>query len=112
MSRTAAAGNRLVSTDDLKGARVFGADGSDIASIHHLMVDREVGQVVYAVIEFHSAAQYPVPWRALRYNSERSGYDSKITPDTLRGAPSYSDASFGNREWERSVFRHYGARPY
>ena len=82
-----------------------------------MMVDRETGHVVYAVISFGGffglgESHYPVPWRALRYSNEREGYTTNINEETVRDAPSFSDDSYGNREWERSVFRHYGARPY
>ncbi len=109
--------NRLLSTEDLRGTNVFGAAGDRIGAIDHLMLDRETGQVVYAVISFGGflglgEGHYPVPWRALRYNSDQEGYLTNINEAMIRDAPAFSDDSYGNREWERSVFRHYGARPY
>ena len=109
--------NRLLSTEDLQGTDVFGAAGDKIGSIDHLMVDRETGQVVYAVISFGGflglgESHYPVPWRALRYSDQQEGYLTNINEGMVRDAPAFSDDSYGNREWERSLFRHYGARPY
>ncbi len=109
--------NRLLSSEELRGTNVYGAAGDRIGAIDHLMLDRETGQVVYAVISFGGLlglgeGRYPVPWRALRYSSDQAGYLTNINEAMLRDAPSFSDDSYGNREWERSVFRHYGARPY
>ena len=119
VTTTAAAStnNRLLSTEDLQGTSVFGAAREKIGSIDHMMVDRETGQVVYAVITFGGIlgmgeSHYPVPWRALRYSDEHEGYLTNINEEQVRDAPAFSDDSYGNREWERSVFRHYGARPY
>lgn len=116
-TQTARAHNRLTSADDLRGISVYGVTGDKIGSIDQLMVDRETGQIVYAVISFGGFIgigedHYPVPWRAMRYSHEHEGYLTKINEDTVRDAPRFRDNSFGNREWERSVFRHYGARPY
>ena len=109
-------GNKLLSTEDLEGTRVLGAKGEEIGTIDHLMVDRETGQVVYAVISFggflglgHS--HYPVPWRALRYDYEQEGYSTDINEATVRDAPAFSDDSYGDQDLERRVFKHYGVPP-
>lgn len=115
-SSSADGNNRLLSSDDLHGTDIFGATGDRIGEIDRLMVDRETGQVVYAVVRFSGfsdvAPGYPVPWRALRYSGERGGYVTKIDERTVRSAPALRDGTFGDRDWERSIFRHYGARPY
>ena len=54
---------------------------------------------------------YPLPWQALKYDTNLGGYVTGITQDQLRGAPKYADESSWN--WSdpataRSVNAYYG----
>lgn len=107
----------LISSEDVRGTAVYGADGSHIGSVDHLMIDKVSGHVNYAVISFggflglgHS--HYPVPWRALTYSNELGGYRTNVTESQLRDAPEFSDDSWQSRDWEQRVHTHYNIRPY
>lgn len=109
--------NRLLSSDDVRGAEIFDVSASRIGTIDHLMIDRETGQTVYAIVRFsvqnRREGACPVPWRALRYSHAHDGFLTKIDEAALKAAPRLEGGtSFGDRDWELRVFRHYGVKPY
>jgi PRC-barrel domain len=66
---TAHPDHRCISSEDIHGTTVYGADGSNLGEIDHLIIDRLSGRVAYAVMSFggfmglgHS--HYPIPWGA------------------------------------------------
>lgn len=63
---TAHSNHRCVSSNDVQGTEVYGADGNHIGEVYHLVIDKLSGRVAYAVISFggfmglgHS--HYPIP---------------------------------------------------
>ena len=78
---------------------------------------KKSGQVAYAVMSFggflglgHS--HYPIPWSALKYDTNLGGYRTGITEAQLRDAPEFSDDSWEDRDWETRTHQHYGAPTY
>jgi hypothetical protein len=81
-----------------------------------VMIDKISGKVSYAVLSFGGLLgigddHYPLPWQALKYDTNLGGYVTGITQDQLRGAPKYADESSWN--WSdpattRSVNAYYG----
>jgi len=107
----------LISSEDVEGTKVCDPSGNRIGEIDHLMIDRDSGNVRYAIMSFggflglgHS--HYPVPWNALKYDTNVGGYVSNITEQQLKDAPEFSDDSWTNREWETDWHEHFGAKPY
>ena len=114
---TAHPNHQLISSEDVEGTEVYSVGGQNIAEIDHLMIDKISGRVTYAVISFggflglgHS--HYPVPWAALKYNSNLGGYITGITEEQLKDAPAFSDDAWTDRSWEAQVHKHYNAPPY
>jgi len=106
----------LVSSSDVNGTGVYGADGSQIGHIDHLMIDKKSGHVAYAVMGFGGFLgmgedHHPVPWNALRYDTSREGYVTDINAEKLKGAPERPDGWQHDRAWEQRTFDHYGV-PY
>ena len=67
-----------------------------IGHIDHLMIDKQSGHVAYAVMNFGGflgmgEEAHPVPWNALRYDTDRGGYVTGDHKEQLEGAPSRSD---------------------
>jgi len=63
-----------------------------IGAIHSLMIDKESGQVAYAVLTFGGllglgARAYPLPWAMLTYDSEQRGYCIELRRDEIEQAP-------------------------
>ena len=106
----------LIGSDKVEGTSVYGADRNKIGSIERVMIDKVSGKVSYAVLSFGGLLgigddHYPLPWQALKYDTNLAGYVTGITQDQLRGAPKYADESSWN--WSdaattRSVNAYYG----
>jgi hypothetical protein len=59
------------------------------------MVDKESGQVEYAMLQFGgflgTGSDYcPVPWATLEYDEKQRGYVIDVDKDFLQNAPRYS----------------------
>jgi PRC-barrel domain len=114
---TAHPDHRCISSEDVHGTTVYGADGRNIGEIDHLIIDKLSGRVAYAVMSFggfmglgHS--HYPIPWGALTYDKSLGGFRTTITEQQLKDAPEFSDDSWQDRDWEVRTHRHYGAPEY
>jgi hypothetical protein len=93
MSTEGRAGN-LVASDKESGKAVYGAENKKIGSIEKVMVDKNSGEIAYAVLSFGGFLgigkdHYPVPWKVLRYDSNLDGYCSDISENRLKGAPKH-----------------------
>jgi sporulation protein YlmC with PRC-barrel domain len=107
----------LVSSEDVQGTDVFSPDGTKVGEIDHLMLEKRAGRVTYAVMSFGGFlglgnSHFPLPWAALRYNTELGGYQTNVTEAQLQNAPQFADGSWSNRQWETQVHNHYGVQPY
>lgn len=110
----------LILSERVEGTNVYSsANRDEIGELHHLMIDKVSGRVAYAVMSFGGflglgESYYPVPWSALKYDTELDGYVTGITASQLENAPSLDDGeetSWRDREWESRVHNHYGS-PY
>src|SRR5262245_30959853 len=108
---------RLISSEDVQGTDVYGIGEEVIGEIDHLLIDKLSGRVSYAVMSFggflglgHS--HYPIPWAALKYDTNLRGYRTGITEAQLKDAPDFSDDSWEDRDWETRTHQHYGAPTY
>ncbi len=86
--------SNLISSDKEAGKAIYGAEDKKIGSIESVMVDKDSGEIAYAVLSFGGFfgvgdEHYPVPWRLLRYDSELGGYRSDISGNRLKGAPKH-----------------------
>lgn len=116
MKSTVHSNHRLISSNDVNGTDVYGPGEDKVGTIDHIMIDKISGRVPYAVMSFggflglgHS--HYPVPWAALKYDTQLEGYRTGITEAQLKDAPEFSDDSWGDRNWEEKIHTHYGV-PY
>jgi hypothetical protein len=109
--------HRCISSEDIHGTQVYGADRKNIGEIDHLIIDKVSGRVAYAVMSFggfvglgHS--HYPIPWGALTYDPLLIGFRTNITEQQLKDAPEFSDDAWQNRDWETRTHEHYGLSNY
>ena len=107
----------LVSSDNVNGTAVFGADGTEIGHIDHLMIDKVSGNVAYAVMGFGGLLglgedHHPIPWKKLRYDTSRGGFVTDITREQIEGAPERPSNWESDREYRELSYRHYGVPPY
>ena len=114
---TAHPNHQLISSNDVQGTEVYGAEGNNVGEIDHLIIDKQTGRVAYAVMSFggfmglgHS--HYPIPWSALTYDKSLGGFRTAITEKMLKDAPQFSDDSWQDRNWETQTHQYYRSRPY
>jgi sporulation protein YlmC with PRC-barrel domain len=86
----------VISSDNVEGTSVYNVAGDKLGSIDDLMIDKFSGQVRYAVLEFGgflgiNADRYPIPWKVLKYSSDKGGYIVPLDKSQLQNAPKYSD---------------------
>jgi sporulation protein YlmC with PRC-barrel domain len=99
----------VISSDKVEGTAVYNAAAEKLGSIDDLMIDKVSGQVRYAVLEFGGflgigSDRYPIPWKVLKYSTEKGGYIVPLDKATLETAPKY-------REGSAPVYdRDYGSR--
>jgi sporulation protein YlmC with PRC-barrel domain len=109
--------HQCVSSNDVQGTEVYGADGAHIGEIDHLVIDKVSGRVAYAVMSFGGflgmgESHYPVPWATLHYDTSLGGFRTNLTEQQLRDAPALKDNSWQDRDWETRTHRHYGTPGY
>ena len=114
---TAHPNHQLISSEDVEGTNVYGPGDASIGEIDHLMIDKVSGRVTYAVMSFGgflglAHSHYPIPWSALKYDTNLGGYRTGITQQQLTDAPAFSYDSWSDRDWETRTHQHYGARTY
>src|SRR5262245_12691314 len=74
----------LIGSDKVEGTYVYDAKGENIGSIERVMIDKQSGQVAYAVLQFGGflgigSDYYPIPWQSLTYDTGLGGYHTNIT---------------------------------
>jgi hypothetical protein len=117
MGRSTASNHQCVSSNDVQGTEVYGADSSHIGEIDHLIIDKVSGRVAYAVMSFGGFMgigdnHYPIPWSALHYDTNLGGFRTNVTEQQLKAAPQPNDNSWQDRDWETRTHRHYGTTAY
>lgn len=101
---------RLIASDKVEGTAVYSTQGERLGSVYNFMVDKRSGQVEYAVMSFGGFLgigddYYPLPWKALKYDTTLGGYVVDLDKDRLQQAPHYARAS--EEEWRDPA---YGTR--
>ena len=118
---TGTAGSKsLIESDRVEGTAVYGTDREHIGSIKRLMIDKQSGQVAYAVMSFGGFLglgedTHTIPWGSLHYDTDLGGYKTNISEQQLRGAPDYArgdNTDWSDRGRERALHDYYGVSPY
>lgn len=85
-------GHRLISSNRIEGTPVFDKYGKKIGSVHSVMIEKQSGQVAYAVLTFGGflglgSRAYPLPWSMLTYDREQHGYCVDLRHEDIEDAP-------------------------
>jgi len=106
----------IISSDKVEGTNVYNTAGDKLGSIDDLMVDKQTGQVRYAVLEFGGflgmgTDRYPLPWSMLKYDTTKDGYVVPLDKARLEKAPRYEaqDTPAYTADYSKSVNSYYGA---
>jgi hypothetical protein len=108
----------MISSDKVEGTTVYNTRDEKLGSIETVMIDKQSGQVRYAVMSFGGFLgmgedYHPLPWDVLKYDTRRDGYVVDLDKDRLEKAPHYSgsDASrWTDPQWGRATDEYYAAR--
>src|SRR4051794_24913942 len=113
---TATMTSDVISSDRVEGTAVYNRAGEKLGSIDHLVIGKRSGQVRYAVLEFGGflgigTDRYPLPWSALKYDTELDGYVVPLDKAMLEKAPRYAadQRPEYSDDYGRSVYSYYGA---
>ena len=107
--------HRLISSNRIEGTPVFDRYAKKIGSIHSLMIEKDSGQVAYAVLTFArllglGARAYPLPWSMLTYNREQHGYCLDLRYEDIEDAPYMAlDRADRPHTMEEPAYRHWDA---
>lgn len=107
--------DRLIASNKVEGTSVFDAQGEKLGTIYNFMVNKDSGQVEYAVLQFGGlfglgADYYPLPWEKLSYDLDEGGYVVDIDKEALEDAPRYggdTEPAY-DRAYGEQVYGYYG----
>jgi sporulation protein YlmC with PRC-barrel domain len=113
-------GKPLIESDRVEGTSVYDRNGNSLGSIKRLMIDKKSGHVAYAVLAFDTffglgGQEHTIPWNKLNYDTSLEGFQTDITEDQLRGAPTFyreGDYAWNDRDRERELHDYWRASPY
>jgi len=115
MATSDATSGSVISSDKVEGTTVYSPSGEKLGSIDDLMIDKLSGQVRYAVLEFGGflgvgTDRYPIPWKVLRYDTQKDGYIAPLDKPRLQNAPRYPENAAPNydSDYGRHVDSYYG----
>lgn len=107
--------NPVIRSDKVEGTAVYNPTGDKLGSIDTLMIDKQSGQVRYAVLEFGGflgvgSDRYPLPWDMLKYDTRKDGYVVPLQKSTLLAAPRHTKDELPpyDEDYGRKVYDYYG----
>lgn len=92
----------LIAAEKVNGTSVYNTAGDKLGSIDDIMLDKNSGRAIYAVMSFGGFLGmgekfHPLPWSTLKYDETKSGYVVNLDKKLLQDAPNYDrNAKF---EW-------------
>jgi sporulation protein YlmC with PRC-barrel domain len=103
----------LIESNRVEGTPVYDPSAKRIGTIHHLIIEKVSGRVVYAVMSFGGflrmgARTHAIPWEKLRYGPQLGGCRTDITREQLtRASQAYGDEEvWRDRRREKDVRDH------
>jgi len=98
---------------------VYDAHGHKLGMLYSFHIERQRGQVEYAVISFGGLlglgqSYHPVPFRLLQVNQEKGGYTVSVDKKMLDGGPSYrpDNAPQWDADYARRITSYYMDRQF
>ena len=100
----------LVASDRVEKAPVCGHDGVRLGVVERLMIDKQSGIVVYAVVRCadhfpNPPLHCPLAWESLKYNPSFKAFEIDLTADELRARASAASDAFDSGD-RSSEYRH------
>ena len=107
--------HRLISSHRIEDTPVFDRYAKKIGAIHSVMIDKESGQVTYAILTFGGflglgSRAYPLPWSMLTYDRDQHGYCLDLRYEDIEEAPYMTlDRADRPQTTEEPAYRHWDA---
>lgn len=109
----------LIAASKVNGTKVYNRKGDSLGSIYDVMLNKQNGQVTYAVMSFGGFLgmgenYHPVPWKKLEYSPQHGGYVVDLDKQQLTAAPAYrlTDApDWTGGTYSATVDRYYSGLP-
>ena len=110
----------VLTASTISGDKVVNRKGENLGEIKDLMIDIDSGCVAYAILEFGGflgmgSKLFAVPIQAMKVDTEHHRFVFDQTKETLKNAPGFDKDDWpdsADRDWESSVYAHYGIPPY
>jgi hypothetical protein len=106
----------LTRSDDIQGLRAVGLDSAKLGSVREMFIDLSAGRIEYLVIEGASLLGgsgkfHPVPWTAVRYDSDAQTFQLDITKEAFKASPSYDrdQLSSSSYAWDEQANRFFAS---
>jgi len=106
---------QLISSDKVEGTAVYNTEGEHLGSIYNVMINKETGQVAYAVMAFGGilgigSDYHPLPWDQLTYDRAQGGYIVRLSKEQLEGSPVYARSEaerWDDPDYHRGIDAYY-----
>ena len=115
---TTSSAHPLIESNRVEETLVFSPQGKHVGTIHHLIIEKVSGRVVYAVMSFGGflgigSQQHTIPWEKLKYDIQLGSFRTDITPEELTGAPvvSEDEKDWRDRRREQDLHDHWKVPP-
>jgi hypothetical protein len=84
----------IIESDRVEGTAVFDRSGAQIGTIKRLLIEKVSGRVLYVDVTFGGflgigVHHHTIPWEKLTYDRELGGYQTDVTAEQVRGAPTF-----------------------
>jgi sporulation protein YlmC with PRC-barrel domain len=119
VSGTTSPTHPLIESNRVEGTPVYSLQGTRVGTIHHLIIEKVSGRVVYAVMSFGGflgigSHEHTIPWEKLKYDTQLGGYHTDITPEEVTDAPTASgdEKDWRDRRQEQDLHDHWKVPPY
>ncbi len=109
----------LINVNCFETKAVTSGEGEELGQIDSVMIDKEGGNVVFALVSLaepdHAVDRhYPLPWSMLIPDAKHTSYTVNLKRKKLLRGPAFEQgehACLNEPSFLRSVYRHYGAAP-
>ena len=91
----------VTKSGDVQGLPLIGRDNAKLGAVGEMFVDLASGTIEFIVVEVprllgHSGKYHPIPWEAVRYDSEAGAFRLEMDKDMFETAPSYDRDQLAN----------------
>ena len=113
----------LIPADRVNGTDVVSKSGEKLGKIEDVAIEKVSGDVAYAILSFGGmlgigAKFHPVPWKLLKYDTEKRAYVVPLNKDDLVHAPMIDETELSGwndaqtRDSIYNFYSSYGIGPY